>query len=474
MFGLQSAALIHLGQKRKNNEDYVTFFEPTDSSELQLSGCLYVLADGVGGAARGERASQYAADKVVYEYYERPQVEPSERLRQAIASASADIFAYSLESTRVTRMATTIVAAAVRGNMLYAANVGDSRLYLIRGGQALQLTDDHSVVGEMVVDGQLTEEQAMASRVKNRLTRSVGGESDVHVQLYDPVPLQQGDRLLMCSDGLTRYANRQKISEIASQGNPEEIANRCIQFANAHGGADNISVIAVAVGAPLVGPPNAAMPRPHLPTREVLEDAPTDPFAARGALARSGPARGVRPTQRGLPSSTAMLVSVLVVVGALTLGALLIYPGAMVSRSPTSVPTTGPVLLSDSGIVPPPGSGTETPSPSPEPTTTVTATVGVSQLVLTIIANPAYLRRLPTFDNDSKYTVPGGYSKGQTLTATARTADGKWFLAADEKGNQGWLYIGHIQISEQAIGLLVITPTEPEPAPTPPTPGEAE
>ena len=103
MPNLLSIKLSDLGRKRGNNEDYVTLFEPTDPIELQVSGCLYIVADGVGGASKGERASQYAADKVLYEYYQPTNLEPVERLRQAIVRANQDIFNYAQDSEHVTQ-----------------------------------------------------------------------------------------------------------------------------------------------------------------------------------------------------------------------------------------------------------------------------------------------------------------------------------------------------------------------------------
>lgn len=363
MFGLKSAKQVQQGRKKRNNEDYVTLFEPTDLRDLQASGCLYLLADGVGGAARGERASQYAADKVIFEYFEYPELEPSERLRRAIFGASVDIFSYASQSTRVTRMATTIIAAVIREDLLYVANVGDSRAYLIRAGQAIQLTRDHSVVGEMVADGAMTEEEAMASKIKNRLTRSVGGDAEVHVQLYDPLQLYPGDRILLCSDGLTRYANRQKVGELAAQGTPEEIAKRCIGFAKARGAADDISVITVAVGLPMGDAPSSdvvATSRPQMPNREFLEDAPTDPQAVRTPGVRSASRRAKPQRLRSVIYIFAVLVGTFLI-GSALFSYLWLFSHSRILATPflsgdpvsTSVTATLVVTVSPPSLTPP-------------------------------------------------------------------------------------------------------------------------
>ncbi len=241
-----SASLSDQGRRRSNNEDFVTFFEPIDPKERQANGCLYIVADGIGGASsRGERASEYAAKKVLYDYFQPSNLKPIERLREAIQHVNKDIFNYTEESKHVPRMATTMVAAVIRDNTLLVINVGDSRAYLIRNGKAMQITRDHSIIGEMLANGELTEEEALHSRIKNRLTRSIGGEAEVHVQVYDPIVLQAGDKILLCTDGLTRYALSQKIAELTAGGAPDEISQRLVRYANEHGGADNVSVILV-------------------------------------------------------------------------------------------------------------------------------------------------------------------------------------------------------------------------------------
>jgi len=239
---VKSSALTHPGRKRNNNEDFVTFFEPDIQEDIQASGSLYIVADGVGGAAKGERASQYAAQKVLHEYYRYPQMEIGERLKVAMRQSGNEIFTFAEESSGF-RMATTMVAAVVRGDLLTIANVGDSRAYLIRNGIAKQITRDHSLVGEMVRDGVMTEEEARHSKVKNRITRSLGGEQNVHVDVFPDIPLQVGDKVLLCSDGFSQYANLAQIAQFISQGAPSEITERMIDHALRSGGSDNISTI---------------------------------------------------------------------------------------------------------------------------------------------------------------------------------------------------------------------------------------
>ncbi|MGD9092849.1 MAG: protein phosphatase 2C domain-containing protein, partial [Anaerolineales bacterium] len=242
-----SAALTHPGQERPNNEDFVAFHDPTSQTDLQSSGRLYIVADGVGGASLGERASQYAAQKVLQEYYLHPDMEPGARLSQFIRQAGNDIYDFAEKSSHLRRMATTIVAAVIRGSTLTVANVGDSRAYLIRDRKAVQITRDHSLVGEMMRNGFMSEEEAMKSKFKNRITRSVGGEKDVRVDIFDDIKVRGGDQMLLCSDGLTSYATRTDLVDMSQQGTPDEIASRMVDFANQKGGSDNISVVMVAI-----------------------------------------------------------------------------------------------------------------------------------------------------------------------------------------------------------------------------------
>lgn len=243
-FRIQSFSLTDKG-RRPNNEDFVALFEPSDTQERKASGCIYIVADGVGGAEIGERASKYAAEKVVYEYLKHPEIEPGKRLKQIMSQVNRDIFNYA--DGKDIRMATTMSVAVVFNNSLIAANVGDSRVYLIRDKDIRQVTRDHSLVGELVRGGSMTEAEAMKSKMKNRITRSIGGNEDVRVDVFDPIPLQPDDRIILCTDGLTRYAMKKDFLQMALTGTAKQITTDLVAFAKkkGHGGADNITVITV-------------------------------------------------------------------------------------------------------------------------------------------------------------------------------------------------------------------------------------
>lgn len=261
MYQVRSASLSHIGRKRSRNEDFIAVFEPRDLGELSQSGSLYILADGVGGAVQGERASRYAAEKVLYEYYRLPDIDPAERLRQLIQAAGKDIYSYAEDNADHRRMATTLVAAIVRDGALTVANVGDSRAYLLRASAIRQITRDHSYLGELLESGLTENEAAKRTGIRNKITRSLGGKRDVLVDIYPNISLNVGDRILLCSDGLTRYALPSDIDRLASQGELAVAVERLVAFANQRGGADNISVILLEVSespvrAHIAGEPN--------------------------------------------------------------------------------------------------------------------------------------------------------------------------------------------------------------------------
>lgn len=278
MFQVNSAALTHPGRKRPHNEDFVTYFEPGNLEDLQMNGRLYIVADGVGGAAKGERASQYATEKVLYEYYQDKEYNPGERLKRAMRQAGNDIFEYAERSEYFRQMATTLVAAAIHSDKLTVANVGDSRAYLIRNRKVWQITKDHTTAGEMVRDGVLSIEEARRSKAKNRLTRSLGGEPNPVVDIFPDIPLLPGDTILLCSDGLTRYARNEDIIRILDQGRPESNVEQLVDFANQQGGVDNISVVLVRIETPVsAGELVDSSPRGQIPTQVDWENMETQP-----------------------------------------------------------------------------------------------------------------------------------------------------------------------------------------------------
>lgn len=230
------------GQSRPNNEDFALLFEPNDSYRLEHSGSLYVVADGVGGSRDGEKASQYAAERVVNEYYQQPGGTPGDRLRELLQHIGNDMYDEAAQSGK-SRTATTMVAAVVQGGWVTVANVGDSRAYLIHDGQAMQITRDHNQLAELLRMGMLSEAEAQHSNARNTLLRSLGGHRDVEVDIFENILLSPGDIVLLCTDGLSRYLRDDQLPGMLTGGAPDEICTRLIDYANHCGGEDNITVL---------------------------------------------------------------------------------------------------------------------------------------------------------------------------------------------------------------------------------------
>ncbi len=397
VFRLHPAGLTDVGQKRPHNEDFIGYFEPSSPKEVLESGCLYVVADGVGGAAQGERASKYAVQKLLYAYYQRTTLPPGERLQSIIQEIGNDIYAYG-RSPHGARMATTLVAAVVWRETLIVANVGDSRAYLLRAGEARQITQDHSLVAEMVRNGLLTEEEAEESQYKNRLTRSLGGEANPKVDIFEE-PLAEGDRILLCSDGLSRYATPADIVRLTADATPEEAVQRLVDFANQQGGADNISAILIAVegrvevehwstdhNTPRLAPPDLVTTDPS--------EAPTVPYQTPAAppAPQQTPAGGIA----ALFARKKWGIALLALLGALglILGIAAAYwAGNHRRAAPTSPPPTVAATLpapsQPPSPTPPPPSPTPMPSPTMPPTPAPTASWVVAQQP-TLLPNVPY------------------------------------------------------------------------------------
>jgi protein phosphatase len=265
-----SALQSHRGLARKANEDYATCYEPTDPQVLSDSGRLYVVADGVGGMQDGALASAFAAQSVLHGYYAESG-DPGRRLRTAIRQAGRAIHQSNPQ------MATTMVAALIVGNRLIVANIGDSRAYLIRDRHVTQLSIDHTVSAEFARLG--AGDGIPRRRHRDPLTRSLGGDRDPDVDLYDPVELLPGDRILLCSDGLVRYIRPNDLFHLAGSDPPHQAVDNCINFALNRGGEDNVSALVVAVGEPAKTAGEAAARH---------SGAPLPPLAPLSGPARSG------------------------------------------------------------------------------------------------------------------------------------------------------------------------------------------
>jgi serine/threonine protein phosphatase PrpC len=251
MLDLQFFEASDVGRVRDHNEDFSGTCIPVDQNEGRTHGWFFVLADGVGGQERGEVASQLAVQTLLEGFRSAPRGEAHTALLPRIVQ-QANIRVYE-EGRNCTpggsRMATTVVACAFRYDRVAIAHVGDSRCYLIRRGLAAQLTRDHTVVAEQVRLGILSAKEAAEAPTRHLLSRSLGNDLFVKVEIRDH-QVQESDVLVLCSDGLHGAVPAARIAELITW-NPElEVAARkLIALANDLDGGDNVSVQLIRVRA---------------------------------------------------------------------------------------------------------------------------------------------------------------------------------------------------------------------------------
>lgn len=251
---LTFAAKTDLGRVRENNEDKFEWWEPNDDARLANRGRLYAVADGMGGHAAGQIASEMALNAVGRAYYGGLKGSAEDALMRAINQANAVVFDTARAIPSRNGMGCTIVALAVVDSDAVVAWAGDSRAYLVRGGSATQITRDHSFVEEQVQLGIITPEEAKTHRYRNVITRSLGPEASVSPDVTR-FALEAGDAVLLCSDGLTGVVSDDEIAEYATAEAPSFACRELIEIANARGGPDNITVALIRVASPTdVGP----------------------------------------------------------------------------------------------------------------------------------------------------------------------------------------------------------------------------
>jgi PPM family protein phosphatase len=233
---LRTAAHTDVGLRRRGNEDRYAL-------DPQLGLCL--VADGMGGHSAGQVASTLAAEAVVRALRESKgsDATAAEKLRAAIEEANHAIYTASREKNEYTGMGTTVVALLVEGVRAAIAHVGDSRAYRVRGGRIRQLTDDHSIVGELLRRQEITADDAREHPHRHVLTRALGVRGHVQPDLAE-LTLSPGDQFVLCSDGLTNHVEDTEIAKLVSEAADLEAGcASLIGLANRRGGEDNITVV---------------------------------------------------------------------------------------------------------------------------------------------------------------------------------------------------------------------------------------
>jgi len=262
-----------VGRTREHNEDaFVIADLTTNNSSLPEKarrqsagpkGSLFIVADGMGGAAAGEIASAMAVEAIVGDMrtsWVASPVSDTETfvrsIKAAAKSANEQIHAYASAHAEYRGMGTTATIAGLLGDTLYIAQVGDSRAYLVRRGIARQITKDQSLMQKLVEAGELTEEEAEHSERRNIILQALGPEARIRVDLTHQT-VRRGDTLVLCSDGLSSQVNKDLIADVVTNEDDIEVAcQKLIDLANAKGGPDNITVILARFDGQGLAPPN--------------------------------------------------------------------------------------------------------------------------------------------------------------------------------------------------------------------------
>ena len=278
MLLLEPFGVTHAGKVRRNNEDSLLVGEGKDET-------LFAVADGIGGFEAGEVASRIAVEIL-------RDLEPGSAFEEAIGAANRRILAAGRGDERLSGMGTTVVAVRFGGTheepVAEVAHVGDSRAYLLRGGGSRPVTEDHSLVAELVRSGDLTRAQAAEHPQKNLITRALGAEEDVEVDTV-VLPVEAGDRFLLCSDGLTDMVPEDRISGILTEspGDSERAARHLLSAALEAGGTDNVTVVVVDVKEHAEPPPEERSGTREMPAVAPPGSPPESPSGGGHSAGRS-------------------------------------------------------------------------------------------------------------------------------------------------------------------------------------------
>ena len=309
---LKIAAATHPGMQGKPNEDRYSVSAYRLTSDDRTPSVLAILADGIGGHRGGEVAAALAVANINQYVAENSSTHPIQILKQAFTYANQIILNYSRRDPSLTGMGTTCVCAWVVGDQLYAASVGDSRLYLQRGAKIIRLTTDHTWIQEALAQGTLTPDETAGHPNAHIIRRFLGSqnalnpdtrlrlspaETDAQAEANQGLRLLTGDRLVLCSDGLTDLVKDAEILDILRINRFDLNPTYLVNLANQRGGHDNITVITMEV------------PQPAHITRPI----------------RLSPQPGITPAQKARPSIVSWLRVMLLLVAIILMGLLLVY-----------------------------------------------------------------------------------------------------------------------------------------------------
>lgn len=239
---MRSSGKTDTGSKRKSNQDSIFF---CDKPVGPLSN-LYIVADGMGGHRAGDMASRMAID-ITVEFIKKSTLEnPIAIMKRAMIFANNEIYKAANNDPDLSGMGTTMVAAVVQDNKLYVANVGDSRLYIV-GNDIKQITMDHSLVEELIRNGELERKKGRNHPEKNIITKAMGSKDEVIPDFFE-IDFNPEDKILLCSDGLSNMVEDDEIRDIiVDHINLEKTTEALVDRANYYGGSDNISVVVISI-----------------------------------------------------------------------------------------------------------------------------------------------------------------------------------------------------------------------------------
>lgn len=240
---MKAFSITDIGEKRSINQDYVL----CEVEPVGILPNLFVVADGMGGHNAGDYASRFCVEFFQQRIMESMEQSPIPLIEEAINETNDKLIDVAQEQKELTGMGTTFVVATIFEKEMYVANIGDSRLYVI-GQEMKQITEDHSLVEVMVKTGEINREEARTHPNKNIITRALGANQKVTSDFFE-VTLEDGDIVLMCSDGLTNMLDDDCIEKIIREHgeNLETAGHELVKYANLHGGKDNIAVILIQV-----------------------------------------------------------------------------------------------------------------------------------------------------------------------------------------------------------------------------------
>ena len=239
---MKAFSITDIGERRKINQDYVFCSENT----IGILPNLFIVADGMGGHNAGDYASRFCVEFFKQRIEESDLTSPISLIKTALRETNEALINQAQEQSELEGMGTTFVVATIFDKEMYVANIGDSRLYVIRN-EIKQITEDHSLVEAMVKTGELKRSEARVHPNKNIITRALGANAAVEPDFFE-VNLEEGDIVLMCSDGLTNMLEDETIERIIKENDdPEEAAAMLVKCANKNGGKDNIAIVIIKI-----------------------------------------------------------------------------------------------------------------------------------------------------------------------------------------------------------------------------------